>query len=126
MFERNGVVFFPRGSRADYPNHLAFTLLASVSLGDVRFPFGFFIEEQNGKRFVRPGTEDERTQLLLKAFPDAAPEMLSSDRCLHGGSDGGEGCHILISCPLQFECMQVFDNPVAGTGHYTCACVDRF
>ena len=39
--ERNGVVFF--NSDEKYPDHPAFKALEGVSLGDVRFPFGFFL-----------------------------------------------------------------------------------
>jgi hypothetical protein len=38
--ERNGIVFFDLTEK--YDDHPAFKALKEVSLGDVRFPFGFF------------------------------------------------------------------------------------
>ncbi|MEU6191493.1 hypothetical protein [Nocardia sp. NPDC047038] len=66
----------------DHPDHPAFRDLRSISLGDVRFPFGFFIVDEDGQRYVRPATEAEREELLFKVLPDGPSEsVLDSDRC---------------------------------------------
>jgi hypothetical protein len=48
--ERNGVVFFDPTAKND--DHPAFKALKAVSLGDVRFPFGFFLIETLSVRSV--------------------------------------------------------------------------
>ncbi|MGA8657501.1 MAG: hypothetical protein WB586_15245 [Chthoniobacterales bacterium] len=55
--ERNGVVFFDPAAKND--DHPTFKALKAVSLGDVWFPFGFFLIERNGERYVLPGTKDD-------------------------------------------------------------------
>jgi hypothetical protein len=72
MYESNGIAIFEAGE--DYPDHPAFRELSTVSLGNVRFPFGFFIVDEDGNRYVRPATEAERMELLFKAFPDGPSE----------------------------------------------------
>jgi hypothetical protein len=47
----------------DYSDHPAFKALSGVSLGDVWFPFGFFLaKDEEGKTFVLPGTEEVPSQ----------------------------------------------------------------
>src|ERR1700752_3440295 len=70
--ERNGVTFFE--SKDDYADHPAFKALSTVSLGDVRFPFGFFLVEEEGKTFVVPGTQEDHRKTLVKVFPDIDPK----------------------------------------------------
>ena len=45
--ERNGVVFFDPAAKND--DHPTFKALKAVSLGDVWFPFGFFLIEGMGR-----------------------------------------------------------------------------
>jgi hypothetical protein len=73
--ERNGVVFFDPTAKND--DHPAFKALKAVSLGDVRFPFGFFLIERNGERYVLPGTKDDLLKALLTAFPDYPTQSFS-------------------------------------------------
>ena len=91
--ERNGVVFYdPTEKNEDHP---AFKALKSVSLGDVRFPFGFFLIERNGERYVLPGTKDDLLKALLTAFPDYPTQSFSGgcgsiwDMCTGGCGDIG-------------------------------------
>jgi hypothetical protein len=93
--------------------------LSAVSLGDVRFPFGFFLVEEGGKLHVVPATQDDRRKTLLKANPDIRPEAFS-ESCFPNPYDtechGGCG-----KLPPIYRCMRFYDE---STGHYGCACMD--
>lgn len=113
--ERNGIVIFDLDEK--YPEHPAFKALQGVSLGDVRFPFGFFLVQHNGKTIVVPGTEEDRRQRLLRAFPNTPPEVLSATchpSVWHERCEGG--------CPVPtYRCMRIYDDPFH---YFACACVD--
>ena len=118
MRERNGVLFFPIDE--DFKDHPAFKALQSVSLGDVRLPDGFFLREENGKKYVIPATKEERRAMLRKAFPNMTPEAFDAfclpsvfdfRRC----EDNGE-CHQLKP---RHRCERGFDPE---NHQYFCAC----
>jgi hypothetical protein len=120
VMEKNRVVFFE--SQQDYTEHRAFKALKDVSLGDVRFPFGFFLVKESGKTFVVPGTQEDHRKMLLKAFPDIDPMAFSHGACLPDPE--GLGCH--GGCPgfpAGYFCMRAADEDI---GYYGCACVPRF
>jgi len=113
----NGVTFFEPNEKD--ANHRAFKELSKVSLGDVRFPFGFFLVEEGDKMVVIPGTEDDRRKTLLKAFPNLIPEALSQG-CFPNPFD--TGCH--GGCgkmSLGFRCMRMYDD---SRRYHGCGCVD--
>ena len=115
--ECNGVTFFELNEKDK--DHRAFKELSKVSLGDVRFPFGFFLVEDGGKTVVIPGTEEDRRKTLLKAFPDINPETFSQG--CHPNSSGN-GCH--GGCGKMspgFRCMRIFDD---SRRYHGCGCVD--
>ncbi len=116
MRERNGIAVFEVGE--DHPDHPAFRDLRSISLGDVRFPFGFFIVDEDGQRYVRPATEAEREELLFKVFPDGPSEyVLDSDRCyLHDGKCKDFRCHT-VQPPSR--CFRGYDE---SRRQYGCWC----
>lgn len=121
MKERNGIVFFDLNE--DYSSHPAGKALKEVSLGDVKFPFGFFIVEEGGKKFVRPGTRDDHVQRLLKAFPDYPVELLSGvGRCqidvFSSPRDCKGGCP---DYPSVYWCVKMFDE---GSLYFSCGCID--
>jgi hypothetical protein len=111
----NGVTFFePNEKDMDHP---AFKQLRKVSLGDVLFPFGFFLVEDGGKTVVIPGTEQDHRKTMLKAFPDRHEHFescrnTSGGRCI-GACSGGD----------TFRCFQLSDQSV---GYYGCVCMDAF
>jgi hypothetical protein len=118
--ERNGVIFF--GSKEDYANHRALQALNGVSLGDVRFPFGFFLVEEDGKTVVLPGKQDDHKKMLLKAFPDIDPKAFTQGAC--NPDPDGPGCHGGCSgFPAGYFCMRAIDEDIR---YYGCACVPRF
>jgi hypothetical protein len=51
--------------------------VSKVSLGDVRFPSGYFLVDQDGKTFVLPASEGDRRKMILTAFPDTPEEVLA-------------------------------------------------
>src|SRR5437763_14204987 len=67
--ERNGVIFMTDDEAKD-PSNPANKAVSEVKLGDVKFPFGFFIREANGKKFVVPATYQDKMKVLRMAFPD--------------------------------------------------------
>lgn len=66
--ERNGIVFFELDEKWD--DHPSCKELREVSLGDVRFPSGFFIVEENGKKFILPATKEDLLKTMRTAFRD--------------------------------------------------------
>lgn len=111
--ERNGVIVF--AAEEDFSAHPAVEALSTVSLGDVRFPFGFFlVDGDNGKRHVVPATEDDRMKVLLRAYSEISQVALRS-ACSHSrqGCDGG--------CPRFHTCRKLYHD---ATRYYGCACID--
>jgi hypothetical protein len=115
--EYNGVIVFA----ADEKDGPAFKELRKVSLGDVRFPFGFFLVDEAGKTVVIPATEEDRRNTLLKAFPDMRPEVAAA--VCDFDSDGGcrGSCSGAGGFPQHFECLKVHDP---SERFYGCACID--
>jgi hypothetical protein len=120
--EFNGVIVFEAGEKDD--DHPALKALSKVSLGDVRFPFGFYLTEEGGKTVVIPATEQEHRNTLRKAFPD------KPDPPTPCGFTGQEGCRGGPPCPLlQFPgvgggtaiCKKLHDP---ATHFFGCACFD--
>jgi hypothetical protein len=114
--ERNGVVVFEMDEKPG--DHPAFKALEGVNLGDVRFPFGFFLRWEDGKRVVIPATEQERRETILKAFPAILPEALRvSCRATvwHERCQGGCG-----ELPPGYFCVRIYDP----RHFFTCGCVD--
>jgi hypothetical protein len=113
----NGVVVFKAGDDYD-SDHPAFRDLSSVSLGSVRFPFGFFIVEEDGDRYVRPAMEAERMELLLKVFPEGPSETArSSSFCyIRDGGCGDTLCHTLRP---HHRCFRGYDE---SRRQYGCWC----
>jgi hypothetical protein len=117
MVERNGITFFDQ----NYPDHPAFRDLQGVSLGDVRFPFGFFLVNEKGKKVVIPGTRDDLIKRLLQALPKYPIDLISTtgvctqfnDACEGGCSDFGS----------TFRCVKFHDQ---HNFFYGCGCVDFF
>jgi hypothetical protein len=115
---RNGVTFLDMNENwSEYP---ACKALKDVSLGDVRFPFGFFIVEENGKKQVIPGTKEDLLKTLRSAFSDyptgsvafsCLPDVFDRNRCKGGCRD----------FPSVYRCMKLVDE---GNGFFGCACVD--
>jgi hypothetical protein len=118
MMEKNGITFF--GLKQKYPDHPAFRDLQGISLGDVRFPFGFFVVEEKGKKIVIPGTRDDLTKRLLQAFPNYPVALIgiSSGPCTKFQDACEGGCDHF---PTTFECSQVWDD---NNIFRACACVD--
>jgi hypothetical protein len=114
IVERNGIVIFT--SEEGYKDHPAVKALEGVSLGDVRFPYGFFLVENNGKRVVIPGTAEDRRQRLLTAFPEIQPEALTATCDLHYT---GTGYLCQGACPHLYKCLRLYDDL---TRYYACAC----
>jgi hypothetical protein len=116
----NGVtVFDPGENDKDNP---AIKELSKVSLGDVRFPFGFFLVDQGGKTIVIPATKEDRAKTLRKAFPDMRPELASiacdydfDGKCPQHGDCSHFG--------KTFKCGKVNDP---STRYYGCGCIDFF
>jgi hypothetical protein len=120
--EYNGVTFFEPGEKD--MNHRAFKELRKVSLGDVRFPFGFFLVEEGGKTVVIPGTEQDRRKTLLKAFPDINPEA-AAHPCDIEGDERCEGdCSRFNQHGAHFVCRPMYDPRDPGPAFYSCACSD--
>ncbi|OCB59069.1 hypothetical protein A5722_06100 [Mycobacterium vulneris] len=116
MHELNGVAVFEAGE--DSPDHPAFRELNTVSLGDVRFPYGFFIVDESGERYVRPATEAERVELLRKVFPDGPSEsVLSSNLCYI--KDGGCGDLLCHTLKPPHRCFRGYDE---SRRQYGCWC----
>ena len=67
--ERNGVIFMSDEEARD-PSNPANKAVREVHLGDVKFPFGFFIKEKAGKKFVVPATFQDKLKVMRLAFPD--------------------------------------------------------
>jgi hypothetical protein len=51
---RNGLLLFPADE--DFSDHPVFNELTTVSLGDVAVPYGFFLNEDNGTKYVVPAS----------------------------------------------------------------------
>jgi hypothetical protein len=117
IVERNGVTIFEPNEKDK--SHRAFKELSKVSLGDVRFPFGFFLIDEGGKTYVLPGTEEDRRKTLLRAFPNIDPEAFSQG-CHPNPFD--TGCH--GGCGKMspgFRCRRLFEEDRRFFG---CGCVD--
>jgi hypothetical protein len=116
--KHNGVVFFELNE--NYDDYPACKVLEEVSLGDVRFPFGFFVVEENGKKSVLPGTKDDLLKTLLAAFPNYPAESLRIS-CLPDVFDNNKckgGC---ANFPNVYRCLKMVDE---GNSFFGCACVD--
>lgn len=118
--ERNGVTFFE--TKEDYADHPAFKALSAVSLGDVRFPFGFFLVSEGGKSFVVPGTQEDHRKVLLRAFPHIDRMALERGACLPDSM--GDGCHGgCPNFPTGYFCMRFTAEDLRFFG---CGCVPMF
>jgi hypothetical protein len=119
--ERNGVVIMSEEEARD-PNNAANMAVRAVSLGDVKFPFGFFIREKNGKKFVEPATFQDRLNVLRMAFPDFPddPDPIQVGSCQEDFDDrhctGGCG-----KLSLGFRCVKI-THP--HSGFFGCGCID--
>jgi hypothetical protein len=115
VHESNGIAIFK--PEEYYPDHPAFRELGTISLGKVRFPFGFFIVDEDGDRYVRPATEAERMELLLKVFPDGPSETASSSFCYFKDLGCGDTlCHTLRP---HHACFRGYDE---SHRQYACWC----
>jgi hypothetical protein len=114
IIERNGVVFFSENQ--DYKNHAAYKELSKVSLGDVRFPSGFFLVDEGGKTFVVPASEEDRRKMILKAFPDT-PEAAFVGSCDHRDTGCVGGC---AGLKPHRKCMRGFEE---ARRFFACACI---
>lgn len=113
MTEQNGLMLFPADE--DFSDHPVFNDLKSVSLGAVRFPYGFFVKEDDGEKYVIPATPEERASILLEAFPDMTDEDASSPGC---GPYSSGRC--LGGCSgFPFRCLKIFSS---ASGFYSCVC----
>lgn len=118
--ERYGVTILDDAEAKDMSN-AAVKAVSEVNLGDVRFPFGFFIKEDGGKKFVVPATLEDKMKVLRTAFsdyPDLPPDHESHSCNSHGGSTCSGGCGKL---PSGYMCRRV-SHPASH--FYGCACVD--
>ena len=116
-YEKNGVTIFDAAEKD--ANHKAFKELGKVSLGDVRFPFGFFLVEENGKTIVIPAAMEDRKKALLRAFPDIDQRAFSQGchpNPFSAGCHGGCG-----QMSPGFRCMRLFEEDRRFFG---CGCVD--
>jgi hypothetical protein len=111
--ERSGIVFFELDEK--WEDHPACALLKEVSLGDVRFPFGFFIADKDGRKCVIPGTKDDLLKTLRTVFPDY-PESMAG-HCAETAF--GQRCQ--GSCPHFYACMRMVD---VASHFFGCSCVD--
>ncbi|MBR0869603.1 hypothetical protein JQ633_04475 [Bradyrhizobium tropiciagri] len=118
---RNGITFMTAEEARD-PNNPANQALKAVNLGDVRFPNGFFIRDDNGKKYVEPATWEDRLKVLRTAmpdFPDVAPVEMAA--CHHIGDEScGNGCGKLSP---EFRCLKIHDPSIP---FYGCGCVNFF
>jgi len=119
MIERYGVTFFEHGKNHD--DHRAMKDLAKVSLGDVKFPFGFKLVDEGGKTVVIPATEDERKNVLRQAFPDLGFERGFFPHCNPDSS--GPGCHGGCDEGSEYKCMRMWEETRRFFG---CGCVPIF
>jgi|GEM_PF-4846208 len=117
MYERNGVTFFDNEEKD--LNHRAFKDLGKVSLGDVRFPFGFFLIEESSKTIVIPAAMEDRKKALLRAFPEIDQRAFGQnchpnpfDTGCHGGCGG---------MSPGFKCRRMFEEE---RRFFSCGCVD--
>jgi hypothetical protein len=119
--ERNGIVLFDLNEK--YADHPVTRKLQGVDLGDVRFPFGFYVVEENGKKIVLPGTREDLVKHVLKAFPDYPKELfglIGSTGVCRGSTDGCEGgCR---GFPTGYACVRLGDPT---DGFFGCDCVDK-
>jgi hypothetical protein len=114
--ERNGITLFRMDEK--YLDHPAFKALSEVSLGDVKFPFGFFIVDDGKKKSVIPGTKEDRDKRLLTAFPNSTPEARAAICIASTWHEYCEdACHELRP---HHECMRIYDDPFH---YFACACV---
>lgn len=96
------------------PNNSANKAVAQVNLGDVIFPFGFFIKEKDGKKFVVPATSEHRLKVLQTAFPDSS--KFQTRACMDVDSLGN--CSGECDVSEGFLCVKVNQFEFFG-----CACV---
>jgi hypothetical protein len=114
---RNGVTFLTLEEARD-PNNSANKAVAQVNLGDVIFPFGFFIKEKDGKKFVVPATLEHKLKVLRTAFPDSPkdPGSFQTGSCSDVDSLGN--CRGVCDSAEGFLCMKINQFEFYG-----CACV---
>jgi hypothetical protein len=112
---RNDVTFLTFEEARD-PNNSANKAVAQVNLGDVIFPFGFFIKEKDGKKVVVPATLEHKMKVLRTAFPEKDLAGFQTASCTDTDSLGncGHGC----DKSQGFLCMKVNHFEFYG-----CACV---
>jgi hypothetical protein len=114
---RNGITFLSKDEARD-PANPAVKAVSAVNLGDVRFPNGFFIRDDNGKKFVEPATWADKLRILRIAFPDF-PDDQSFARC--EGNDDGMECIGGCSGAPKVQCWKM-SSP--DEGFFGCSCVD--
>ena len=118
-FERNGVVIM-EGYDLNDENHPANKAVSQVKLGDVRFPYGFFIRETNGKKYVEPATFQDKLDVYRTAFPGFDPNQIPMNSCIKDFEDRNRqgGCRPL---PIEWRCMKVTQP---RSGYFGCFCVN--
>ncbi|KJC38980.1 hypothetical protein UP09_24010 [Bradyrhizobium sp. LTSP885] len=116
-FVRNGITFMTAAEARD-PNNAAAKALSGVNLGDVRFPYGFFVRDDKGKKYVEPATWADKLRILRMAFPDFPDNPSSGRRC--EGNDDGMEC--IGSCEGAPE-VQCWKTSFPDEGFFGCACV---
>jgi hypothetical protein len=114
---RNGVTFYTLEEARD-PNNSANKAVAKVKLGDVIFPFGFFIREKNGKKFVEPATLEHKLKVLRTAFPDSPKDLASFHTGPCSDVDSLGNCSGSCDRAHGFLCMKINQFEFYG-----CACV---
>ncbi len=114
---RNGVTLLTLEEARD-PNDPANKTVAQVNLGDVIFPFGFFIKEKGGRKYVVPATLDDKLKVLRTVFPDSPkdPGNFQTRSCSDVDSLGN--CSGVCNSSEGFLCMKVNQFEFFG-----CACV---
>ncbi|MCA6124222.1 hypothetical protein J6500_20335 [Bradyrhizobium sp. WSM 1704] len=90
----------------------------------MRFPNGFFIRDDKGKKYVEPATLEDRVKVLRAAMPDFPSDRpIETAACHHIGGDDdacGSGCGQL---PREFRCLKIHDPSIQ---FYGCGCVNFF
>jgi hypothetical protein len=107
----------------DFSTHQAGRLLDSVNLGDVKFPFGFFIAEEDGKKVVVPGTKEDVTKRLITAFPDYPAQLIGVTCQVDVFAEHRRCKGSCIGFPSGYECMRSFEQT---SRFFFCACVPIF
>jgi len=84
----------------------------------VRFPFGFFIRDDKGKKFVVPATWPDKLRILRIAFPDF-PDDQSFRQC--EGNDDGMECIGGCNEGPNFRCFKLAS---IDDGFFGCSCME--